>query len=287
MQYALQVFETEDHWDFRVVDRNGEPWFVLADVCRALDLKPDKGSFAAHAAKLDPDDKCVIPRDTVSRATTPVSDTRVVRQGGNYTLVNESGLWNLIFRSDKPEAKRLKRWVTAEVLPTIRKTGSYRPKPQIPAFMLRQAENWDRVDAGYFSVINELMTRLYTRLALAGHVMADKAPDGTENRPDISAGRLFSTWLTKNHPSVCTSFTYYMHKTPQWEGEVRQYPMALLPLYIEFIDTVWIPEHFETYFKMRDAAALPFLQRLLPSPDRPRTGMVRGKPTASGFKRSA
>lgn len=54
-------------------------------------------------------------------------------------------------------------------------------------------------------------------------------------------------------------------KTPEWEGEARQYPMSMLPLYIEFIDTVWIPEHSERYLRTRDIAALPYLPKLLPS----------------------
>jgi prophage antirepressor-like protein len=65
----------------------------------------------------------------------------------------------------------------AEVLPSIRKTGGYHGR--IPAFIRRDNENWDRIDAGYFSVLNELVVRLWGRLEHAGRTMADKAPDGT------------------------------------------------------------------------------------------------------------
>ena len=91
--------------------------------------------------------------------------------------------------------------------------------------------------------------------------MADKAPNGKELRPDVSVVRLFSEWLTEHHPTVCSNFTYYMHKTPEWEGEARQCPNSLLSLFIEFVDTVWIPDHSENYMRVRDAAWLPFLPR--------------------------
>jgi hypothetical protein len=66
----------------------------------------------------------------------------------------------------------------SEVLPSIRKTGGYHGR--IPAFR-RYNENWDRIDAGDFSVLNELVVRLWGRLEHAGRTIADKAPDGTES----------------------------------------------------------------------------------------------------------
>jgi hypothetical protein len=69
-----------------------------------------------------------------------------------------------------------------------------------------------------------------------------------------------------------------VHKTPEGEGEARQYPISMLPLYIEFVDTVWIPEHSERYLGTRDPAALPYLPKLLPAPSKPKVGMTRGLP---------
>src|SRR5580704_28344 len=233
MQYEMQVFEDSEHEEFRVFNRDGEPWFVLADVCRSLGIK----NTSDAAARLDDDEKGVAQIDT---------------RGGSQKLriINESGLYSLILRSEKPEAKRFKKWVTSEVLPSIRKTGGYQGK--IPAFIRRYNENWDRVDAGHFSVLNELVVHLWGRLEHAGRIMADKAPDGKENRPDVSVGRCFSDWLQANHPTVSTSFSYYQHLTPEWEGPVRQYPYSLLPLFREYLDSEWIPERAEGYLKTRD-----------------------------------
>lgn len=244
MQYAMQVFETEDNDQFRVIDRNGEPWFVLSEVCKKLGI----GNTSDAASRLDEDEKGVAAIDT---------------PGGRQQLriINESGLYSIILRSTKPEAKRFKKWITSEVLPSIRKTGGYHGK--MPAFIRRYNANWDRVTPGYFSVISELVIRLWGRLEMVGHIMRDTASDGKQLRPDSSVGSLFSKWLKANHPTVCENYSFYTHVTDEWEGDVRQYPIGMLPLFIEFVDTVWIPEHSERYFNTRDPAALPYLPRLI------------------------
>ena len=103
----IQVFEYQNN-KVRTVDVDGEAWFVLKDVCEVLHL----GTTAKVAERLDDDEK------GMNQIHTP---------GGtqNVTVVNESGLYHVILRSDKPEAAPFRRWVTNDVLPTIRKTGSY------------------------------------------------------------------------------------------------------------------------------------------------------------------
>lgn len=247
MQFAMQVFQYEDETEFRVIYRDDEPWFVISDVARRLGIK----NPSDLAYRLDDDEKGVAEIDTL---------------GGRQKvrIINESGLYSAILRSEKIEAKRFKKWITSEVLPSIRKTGAYGGR--VPAFIRRYNQNWDRVESGYFSVISELVIRLWGRLEMVGHVMADKSPSGIENRPDVSVGRLFAEWLRINYPEHSERHKFYSHKTEEWEGDARQYPLDMLPLYIEFVDDVWIPEHSERYFNTRDPAALPYLPRLLPKP---------------------
>lgn len=250
MQYAMKVFETAEKEKFRVIDRNGDPWFVLTEVCKKLGI----ANAADAASRLDDDEKASIRlEDTLGRS-------RMV------TIINEPGLYSTILRSTKPEAKAFKKWVTTEVLPQIRKTGSYGGR--VPAFISRANMNWDRVSPKHFSVINELTIRLWGRLERLGHIMADVAPDGTQLRPDNSVGRLFAKYLRDNHPALANSYGFYRHTTPEWEGDVREYPIEVLPIFIEFVDDVWIPEHSQGYFNRRDPAALPYLPHLLP-PARP------------------
>lgn len=249
MQYELQVFETEEHHQFRTVNRDGEPWFVLTDVCAALEI----ANVGDAAGRIDDEDKDAIGiADSMGRTQ-------------RRTIINESGLYGLILTSRKESAKRFKRWVTSEVLPSIRKTGGYR-RTKTPRFIERFNANWDRVSPGYFSVISELMIRLNGRLEMLGHVMADLAKDGkTENRPDGSVGRLFSDWLKDNHPRVADNYKYYLHWTPKKEFDARQYPNSMLPLYIEFVETVWIPKHSRRYFSTRDPEVIPHLPKLMAS----------------------
>ena len=95
--------------EVRTIQKDGEPWFVLRDVCNVLGL----GTPARVAERLDTDE---------------VSQTHITDSMGRQqemTIINESGLYNVILRSDKPEAKPFRKWVTSEVLPTIRRHGMY------------------------------------------------------------------------------------------------------------------------------------------------------------------
>lgn len=103
----IQVFENAGII-LRVVMRDGEPWFVAADVCRSLAI----GNVADAVGRLDDDEKGVDSIDT------PGGKQRA-------SVVSESGLYSLILGSRKPEARAFKRWVTHDVLPSIRRTGSY------------------------------------------------------------------------------------------------------------------------------------------------------------------
>lgn len=257
MQYTLQIFEYENDDQFRTMEINGEPWFVLVDACRMLDIK----NASDAAGRLDDDEKMTIALNEGQSG---------VRGGArSMTLINESGLYSLILRSDKPEAKRFKKWITSEVLPTIRKTGGYHVRTTLPAFIKRYNQNWDRVAPGHFSILSELVVRLWGRLEQVGHVMADRAPDGTELRPDTAVGRRFADWLRDKYPDTPHEFSYYMHWTPQGEFEARQYANTIWPIFVTYVDTVWIKDHSEEYFRERDPAALPYLPKLLPNTNRP------------------
>ncbi len=100
--------------EIRVVEVNGEPWFVAADICKALEL----GNPSQAVQRLDIDEVSLISNE-----------------GRDTNIINESGLYSLILGSRKPEAKTFKKWVTSEVLPSIRKTGGY----QLPSIKVPQS----------------------------------------------------------------------------------------------------------------------------------------------------
>ena len=126
----LIPFEFESHALRVNMDAAGQPWFVAADVCAALALPETHKAIA----RLDDDEK--------GRNSIPTP-------GGSQdmSVVNESGLYNLVLGSRKPEAKRFKRWVTHEVLPTIRKTGTYASAASATSVATVPSVTHDRVTA--------------------------------------------------------------------------------------------------------------------------------------------
>ena len=105
MSNSLQVFNSEDFGNVRALAINGEPWFVAKDVCDALGLS----NVTVALQRLDEDER---------------SKFNLGRQG-EVNIITEAGLYSLIMASKKPEAKSFKRWVTHDVLPSIRRHGMY------------------------------------------------------------------------------------------------------------------------------------------------------------------
>lgn len=133
---SLQLF-TDKGFKIRVLMRLGNPWFVASDACDGLALS----NVSEALADLDDDDKLKLTKDEI--------DTLISNEGikcsvdsrvQSLNLVSESGLYDLIMQSRKPEAKAFKRWVTHEVLPSIRKTGKYETHPTVPSYMLASEE---------------------------------------------------------------------------------------------------------------------------------------------------
>lgn len=107
----LQIFESSEFGKIRTVEKDGGPWLVGKDVAQALGYVNPRKAISDHVDDEDKTDGVTI-RDSIGREQKPI-------------LINESGLYALIFGSKLESARRFKRWVTSEVLPAIRKTGSY------------------------------------------------------------------------------------------------------------------------------------------------------------------
>lgn len=101
----LQVFKNPEFGEIRVIEKDGEPWFVAVDVCDILGLS----NPTIAVSRLDKDERAKF---------------NLGRQG-DATIVNEPGLYTLILGSRKPEAKAFKRWITHDIIPSIRKYGAY------------------------------------------------------------------------------------------------------------------------------------------------------------------
>lgn len=126
----LQIFNNDEFGEIRTVVIEGEPYFIAKDITDRLGFLNGRKAIADH---VDEDDKGV---------------TKCYTHGGiqEMTVINESGLFSLILSSKLPEAKKFRRWVTSEVLPTIRRTGGYH-LPQTYQEALRElADKQDEID---------------------------------------------------------------------------------------------------------------------------------------------
>lgn len=126
----LKVFENSNFGKIRVLEIDGEPWFIAIDIAKVLDYR----TAYDMTRILDEDEK----------------GTQIVRTPGgnqNVIVIDESGLYSSILRSRKPEAKQFKKWVTSEVLPSIRKYGAYLTEQTVekaltdPDFLIQLALN--------------------------------------------------------------------------------------------------------------------------------------------------
>ena len=115
----LKIFENNQFGKVRVQVINNEPWFIAKDVCDALDIKNSRQALT----RLDEDEKSDVILNDGS-------------QNRNMSIVNEYGLYNLVLASRKQEAKQFKRWITHEVIPSIRKHGAYLTEDKIEEVLL-------------------------------------------------------------------------------------------------------------------------------------------------------
>lgn len=148
----LQIFNNEEFGEVRTAVVNDEPMFCLIDICKALEIK----NATDVAKRLDEDE---------------LTRLNLGSRAGETNFITESGLYAVILRSDKPNAKKFRKWVTSEVLPSIRKTGSYQKKLS-PQEMMRiqlgmlddvsdrvsKLENTMNIDYGQQKVLNDLVS---------------------------------------------------------------------------------------------------------------------------------
>lgn len=135
----LQIFNNEEFGSVSCLVIDNEPWLVGKDVASALGFKNTKDALKNH---VDPDDKRLIQRSDLAtienylpKDVFPINFVQAIPNRG-LTFINESGVYSLIFGSKLPNAKKFKHWVTSEVLPTLRKTGSYAKVPTDPRELL-------------------------------------------------------------------------------------------------------------------------------------------------------
>lgn len=245
----LSVFRFDGN-GVRIILINEEPWFVAKDLCLILDIK----NVSDALSRLDADEK------GIGSIYTP---------GGNQdmAIVSESGMYTLVLGSRKSEAKAFRKWVTAEVLPQIRKTGSYGQKTthNLEWFdRLKLYRRHTKIPTGWFSIFEEMCSHLMADFEDAGYSL----PMGSV--PDISVGKHFCQYMREqghntNDPALVRK---YKHHYP--DGRVVDaniYCIDLLPLHRVWFEKTYVQVHLGKYLKSKDKAALPSLCKMLGLPE--------------------
>ena len=211
MKNKMQVFQNEKFGELRTVRINGEPWFVAADVCKALEI----GNPTDALRRLDEDERTLVSIEGASNGL-PVN------------AVNEPGLYVLILGSRKPEAKAFKRWITHEVLPSIRKHGAY-----MTDSLLEQAANNADVAAQVAKALYEersLNKKLAGQLALTEAQLTTALPKAAYYDALVACPNCTGVRLTAKELGVPQSmFTAYLvrKKYAYYDKSGRMHPYAL------------------------------------------------------------
>lgn len=132
---SLIPFQFETH-SIRVVMLDDGPWWVATDVCAAIDI----GNTSDALKRLDDDERKSLKNNSIDSNEGVIN--QALNENQDVNLINEPGLYTLILSSRKPEAKTFKRWITHEVIPSIRKTGSYSIEGAAPAPKLSREERY-------------------------------------------------------------------------------------------------------------------------------------------------
>lgn len=180
----LQLFNNPEFGAVRAVEVDGEPWFVGKDVAQALGYNDTDQALRKH---VDDEDKLTRRFDWSG-------------QGRSMTTINESGLYSLVLSSKLPGAKKFKRWVTAEVLPTIRKTGGYQLPKDYPSALRALADATEKLLA--VETENEanrpkVLFADAVSTAKTSILVGELAKLLKQNGVDIGQNRLFG-WLREN-----------------------------------------------------------------------------------------
>lgn len=214
MEKTLDFMFAETTTPVRTIFKNSEIWFVLSDVCKVLELSsPHK-----VADRLEEDEK---------------GRSQIPTPGGTQemTIINESGLYSVILRSDKPQAKVFRRWVTHEVLPSIRKQGYYSAisDDDLIAILTEKRNN----DPKYLTKIKLSQQEQKTAKTI---IVTNKLNELIERIPEMDSGEfdkavsaLFSEGLTSTQYShAMKRYNQYQKRIAEMKRERMEIPSYLL-----------------------------------------------------------
>lgn len=183
----LQIFNNEEFGEVRTVVLNREPMFCLIDVCRALGMS----NPTMVAQRLDEDERTKLD----------------LGRAGETNFITESGLYAVILRSDKPNAKKFRKWVTGEVLPSIRKTGSY-GKPMTTAEKIQLLAQGNEELSGRVEKVEDKIDSLENDMPLYGCEIDEIQKHVKRRGVDILGGKKSEAYHDRSIRSLVYSDIY-------------------------------------------------------------------------------
>ena len=242
---GLELFSFEGR-ETRVTMVGGEPWFVARDVVEGV------GAIWNGSQAIDH-----VPQQWRG------SD-QILTPGGpqKMAVLSEQGVYFYLGRSDKPKALPYQMWLAGDVVPAIRKTGSYSvpATPSVHYHMRRYAVNAKNVPHGYFSVLTAMTNLLIGPLEMEGYILPEKL------WPDISEGMMFSAHMKKQEGFDPTEIKRYWHHFEDGRNPVEAncYPKRYMGEFAVHLEEIWIPKRSLGYFTDKDPTAIPFLHKAFP-----------------------
>jgi len=192
---SAQIFQFKQAHEVRAVMIGREPWFVAADVCEALTI----ANTARALSRLDADEKGVHTMNTLGGAQ-------------DLSVINESGLYSIILTSRKPEAKAFKKWVTSEVLPSIRKTGAYIHQPAMRPALTK--EHWHAAYREMDSVARGWVFGEHDKNWIFNHMRVVFQVARVEDVPDDQFDVMMQ--LIKSKQRSALDFVHFMMEARDW-----------------------------------------------------------------------
>ena len=253
---TVQIFNNPEFGDVRVVMQNGEPWFVGKDVADKLGYAKPLNAIATH---VDEDDSL---KQGLTDSLGRMQET---------ILINESGLYSLILSSKLPSAKKFKRWVTSEVLPTIRKTGGYVDQSRSDLFIDTYLPFADETTRTLFKSTLDVINSQNEMIKNKNQEIIEK--DGkisyqsnvinglTKNIKTADMRQILNRIMRNNHGRFEQRWVvlyrefdnkYHMDTKARYENYIKKNPKSGLKNRLDFIDKclIMLPELFDVATKL-------------------------------------
>lgn len=239
----------------RTVIIDGEVRFVAKDICDILEIANSRDAVSTLSEKMK---LTLHGKESLVGLTDDPNVTQI-------WLISEPGMYKLVFKSRKPEAERFSDRVVSEVLPTIRKTGSYGVTRYLSPMMMRFSLNAKQNSTlWYRSMLNKMVELFALPLEHNGFELPDHII------PDISTGMLFNKYLKEKWyepEKICKTYTHiYIYPDDRQIIGVKQYPDSLYPLFTERFQKERLAKRCAKYLIERtDDYILPFLYNTFPN----------------------